>query len=304
MAVTGDQEHHERFFVTLLNGDKEAARDVIQQLANSHVHPVEVYEELLCPALFRIGKLWCDGEITVADEHRATQIALELISSLRTARDFQPTVECSVVVASVENEEHYLGAMMVAHAFRFEGWRVDFLGPNVPTSDLIKILHEGGVQLLALSISQEPNLDQLQRLMKKPALNTKVAAKIIAGGKAVEAKKPWAESLGVEVAANPLEGVKKAKELLGADLFRVDLSRLLKELGDRIRKLRKQRGITQQQLAEKARMDRTYVVAVELGKTNLTIGVLSRFAEALEVSIESILLGIARATPTQSRQDS
>jgi methanogenic corrinoid protein MtbC1/DNA-binding XRE family transcriptional regulator len=298
MGIFVENRVQKGFLVAILEGNLTEAKEIIQRLRD--VHPVEIFEEVIYPALVQVGELWCEGKISVAGEHRATQIVLNLMGSLRAARDFQATVDCRVAVGSVEKEEHYLGAMMVADAFRFEGWRVDFLGPKVPTADLVAIGQAGGVQVLVLSVCMEENLVQLNRLMTRLSESSEAVAKVVAGGRAVLKKRAWVEKLGARVAASPLEGIKIAKELLGPERFRLDLTRFLKELGDRVRTLRKRRGLTQQQLSEKAHMDRTYVVAVELGKTNLTIGALSKFAEALEVSLESILLGLAGSARTKS----
>ncbi len=46
---------------------------------------------------------------------------------------------------------------------------------------------------------------------------------------------------------------------------------LLTSLGGRIRKLRKQRGWTQIELAEKVGLDRSFIADVERGKRNISI---------------------------------
>jgi transcriptional regulator with XRE-family HTH domain len=82
-----------------------------------------------------------------------------------------------------------------------------------------------------------------------------------------------------------------ARRLFGFEEDRFSLDIFLKELGQRVRDLRIQRGWTQQQLAEKSNMDRTYIIAVEFGKQNLSIGVVMKIAKALNVPIERFLSG-------------
>jgi transcriptional regulator with XRE-family HTH domain len=48
----------------------------------------------------------------------------------------------------------------------------------------------------------------------------------------------------------------------------------LKLLGERIRVLRKERGLTQERLADVAKIDRSYIGGVERGERNLTFTVL------------------------------
>jgi transcriptional regulator with XRE-family HTH domain len=60
-------------------------------------------------------------------------------------------------------------------------------------------------------------------------------------------------------------------------------------LGKRVRELRKKRGLTQEQLAEKANVDVKYLGNIERGKENPTIGILEKLAEALSVKLHQIL---------------
>jgi transcriptional regulator with XRE-family HTH domain len=57
------------------------------------------------------------------------------------------------------------------------------------------------------------------------------------------------------------------------------------KLGQRIKELRKELDISQEALAYKADVDRTYVTDVENGRRNVSIEILERLIVALDVSI-------------------
>ncbi|OCT12543.1 hypothetical protein A8709_32495 [Paenibacillus pectinilyticus] len=59
----------------------------------------------------------------------------------------------------------------------------------------------------------------------------------------------------------------------------------LKLIGDRIRDLRKQRGLSQEQLAELANFHYTYIGGVERAEKNITILNLIKIANALNVGL-------------------
>lgn len=59
--------------------------------------------------------------------------------------------------------------------------------------------------------------------------------------------------------------------------------------GARVRGLRKERGLNQQQLGDKAGMKRTYIGGVERGERNLGLINILRLAQALEVSPRDLL---------------
>jgi len=56
-------------------------------------------------------------------------------------------------------------------------------------------------------------------------------------------------------------------------------------VGERIKEFRKLKGITQEQLALKAELDRTYIASVEAGKRNISIVNLEKIVNALEISL-------------------
>ena len=59
-------------------------------------------------------------------------------------------------------------------------------------------------------------------------------------------------------------------------------------LGQRLRYLRKEKLLTQEELAEKAGLNAKYYSQVERGQRNVSVGSLQRIAEGLEVSVESL----------------
>lgn len=63
-------------------------------------------------------------------------------------------------------------------------------------------------------------------------------------------------------------------------------------IGNRIRDLRSEKGLSQEKLALKADLDRTYLAGVENGKRNLSIKSLEKIINALEVSFQDFFHGM------------
>lgn len=64
---------------------------------------------------------------------------------------------------------------------------------------------------------------------------------------------------------------------------------ILKKFGERVRKLRLQKGISSQMaLAEKAGLDRTYIGGIERGERNLGLKNIQKIAKALGVSLSEL----------------
>lgn len=64
-----------------------------------------------------------------------------------------------------------------------------------------------------------------------------------------------------------------------------------KKYSETVRKLRKQKGWSQEELAEKAKLDPKSIVQIENAKRNPTLKTLQKIASALNVSISKLLEG-------------
>jgi transcriptional regulator with XRE-family HTH domain len=63
---------------------------------------------------------------------------------------------------------------------------------------------------------------------------------------------------------------------------------LLTRLGDRIRKLRKARGWTQAEMAERVGIDRSFLADVERGKRNVSVLNLELIAHGFKISLSQL----------------
>jgi transcriptional regulator with XRE-family HTH domain len=63
-------------------------------------------------------------------------------------------------------------------------------------------------------------------------------------------------------------------------------------VGERIAALRKSMGLTQDQLAERAGVNRVHLYRLETGRQSMTLRTLQIIAEALDVKISDIVAGL------------
>ena len=56
-------------------------------------------------------------------------------------------------------------------------------------------------------------------------------------------------------------------------------------VGKRVKELRNKLGISQEELADTAQLDRTYITSVECGKRNISIVNIEKLANALNVTL-------------------
>ena len=58
---------------------------------------------------------------------------------------------------------------------------------------------------------------------------------------------------------------------------------LVESIGQRIKNIRTEKGLSQEKLASKADLDRTYLAGAENGKRNISLRSLEKIIEALDV---------------------
>lgn len=66
----------------------------------------------------------------------------------------------------------------------------------------------------------------------------------------------------------------------------------LKIFGENIKKRREEKGISQEELANIAEFDRTYISLIERGKRNLSLLNICRFAKALDTKPFELIINI------------
>jgi transcriptional regulator with XRE-family HTH domain len=67
---------------------------------------------------------------------------------------------------------------------------------------------------------------------------------------------------------------------------------ILDRFGKRVRDERLQRGLSQEELAEKAELHRTYIGMIERGEKNITLINIQKIAKALVITVDELLKGI------------
>ena len=72
----------------------------------------------------------------------------------------------------------------------------------------------------------------------------------------------------------------------------MEKSQLLVNLGLKIKEIRNQKNITQQELSDLVGVKREYITQIEAGDYNVTIDTLNKIANAFEISISDLLEGV------------
>jgi len=170
------------FTDALLRGDENAAELVLREAVEAEIAEAEVDEAVIAPALRAVGDLWEEGQLSVADEHLATEIALRVVALQREAyRVTRRRTRTVVVMAAVDGEQHVVGLRMAGSLLAHAGFDVKQLGPSVPAADLADLAGHHDAAVVGLSMTMASAAAALDEALAA-VRGARPAAGIVVGG--------------------------------------------------------------------------------------------------------------------------
>jgi len=134
--------------------------------------------------LVEVGERWHAGTLTTAHEHLASSLVRRALGWVIEAFVAAPRAP-HVVVATPSGERHELGAMLVAAASAQEGWRVTYLGADLPASDIAEAARQVRARVVALSLVAAHGADAATEL-DAIARALPAGTSLLLGGRAAE----------------------------------------------------------------------------------------------------------------------
>src|SRR5918994_1138158 len=138
-------------FGALLDGSAGKASALLTDAHASGRGLAALFDEVLCPSMRRVGDLWHEGELTVAQEHVATRAALSALQALGGALAAAEPSAPLAVCCGAEEDFHELPVNCSELVLREGGWAVLNLGANTPFYALAEAVARRGPRLVAVA---------------------------------------------------------------------------------------------------------------------------------------------------------
>ena len=156
-AGTSDHPNHlaelsHALQVALEDFDEPAAQAVWDRLL-SDLTLVTALRDTVLPYLYDLGERWKRQEITIAQEHYASNVIRGRLASL--ARGWGTGHGPRVMVACPPGELHDLPLMIFGIILNRGGWRVDYLGADTPIEEVVTAAHRIHPDLIVLAAVSE-----------------------------------------------------------------------------------------------------------------------------------------------------
>ncbi len=132
-----------------------------------------VIAEVLVPELRHIGELWSSGEISVADEHFASNLIRGRLGGM--TRGWDEGTGPRAILACPPGELHDLPLMMFGIALRRRGWRVIYLGAETPVESLADAARSIAPDAVVLAATNAALFASIADDLKRLARTTRIA---------------------------------------------------------------------------------------------------------------------------------
>jgi MerR family transcriptional regulator, light-induced transcriptional regulator len=184
-AHAGAEREHQPTLMDgfLLRGDIAAAAALMQSQGLAAEALAHVCDTIFAPSLAEIGRKWAIGEMSIAEEHVASNVVLEAVAQTLSRLPAPPPRAPLILLACVGTEQHDIGlrmARLVAHA---NGFATLLLGGSVPVADLMMLLNRSKPTVIGLSASPAMNQDEVRGHLGVLSSATRtLGVKLIVGG--------------------------------------------------------------------------------------------------------------------------
>ena len=177
--------------------DARALEELLRRSAARHGVPTFL-EWVAAPLLRRIGDEWHGRRLSIAQEHAASAvIEAFVVEAMRVMP--APAGAPTVLVATPVGSHHVIAAAMAGAAAAAEGWRVLFLGADLPAPEIALAATASGARVVAVSALYAEAPARLLAELRTLRARLPAEVMLIAGGRAVA---PLADELaphGIEV---------------------------------------------------------------------------------------------------------
>jgi DNA-binding transcriptional MerR regulator len=150
--------------------DEQAANTALDRLFAAYTVET-VLQEVIIPYLHRLGERWEAGEVSVAQEHFASNLIRGRLLSL--AQGWGQGRSPGAILACVPGEQHELGLLAFGVALRRRGWRITYLGTDSPIgaiADISRSVRPAVVVLLSMNpegfLDHAREIEQLARQVR------------------------------------------------------------------------------------------------------------------------------------------
>ena len=203
------------FFNITLKGNREDTFQFLYLLYVNRFSLTDIHDKIIFPAFRTIGEKWMMQELTVDQEHLATNTTVHALHKLQDHITKKPRNGKIALSACLEEEYHELGLMCATNILEADGWTVYSLGANVPVESINNAVDTYAPHLVLISSTAPKTNKQVINAVQAIKTNAaKIGAHVIVGG-AVTAVKKIVNRLEADFIPKNMDGLLRYAHSIG-----------------------------------------------------------------------------------------
>lgn len=197
----------ERFFETLVSGDRAAARSLVQESLDQGVTPSRLINNLFFPAYEMIEQLHRQDQITNIAYHLASRLLRVLVDQTAAKLTLSPPKNRTIFAVCGQSQSEELAAQMAVDLLEANGCSVTFTGGGIPADEILAQVHERRPDILLMFASAASDLPDIRSIIDQiREIGAVDRTQIAVGGGVFNRAEGLAEELHADLwATSPLE---------------------------------------------------------------------------------------------------
>jgi len=152
-------------------------------LAVAMLPPPRLVREVLQPLLREVGDRWHRGEFAISQERLVSIVVRRHVALMLDAYD-RVARRAPIVFATLPGERHELGLLTSAMVCASRGFKVHYLGPDLPPAEIARYARETGAIVVGLSLVLHESLPALRSQLEELVAGLPQEACVWLGGAA------------------------------------------------------------------------------------------------------------------------
>ncbi|MDX2129941.1 MAG: B12-binding domain-containing protein [Chloroherpetonaceae bacterium] len=197
-----------KLFENLILYKRDEVEALLSKCIEQGVGVASIFDDVIAPAMYRVGDLWAQRKLGAGEEHIITNILIESVLQIKARYAFkthnvvissdqsitkpadQDSSLNAVICTAPESEYHEVGLLGVSMVCQTLGFKVNYVGAAVPFKDLenvIEVLHPSVVCMSITLAKFAPPVFKKYEHFRKVMKN--LGVKFVTGGQFFGEKK-------------------------------------------------------------------------------------------------------------------
>lgn len=201
----------ERFFNSLISGDRVTARAVVDEAIQADAPATKILSHLFWPTLEQFQNLHRNDQLTPLAYNFATRLLRQLVDQMQLRLEQSPRCGTTVLIVSGAEQSEELAAQMTADLLEAQGYTVFYAGGGVANDEVVEQLTELKADKLVIFGAVSSTVPATRVLIDRMhEIGANAHVQVVVGGGIFNRADGLAEEIGADLWANdPSELVKQ-----------------------------------------------------------------------------------------------